>query len=497
MSLLVAENIRKVFGSTLALDGASLTVEPGEVHGLIGSNGCGKSTLCKIAVGSVGADEGHLRFDGREGFFGTPAAAAAAGIAVFYQELSLIPDLDVAENIALGHEPGRRGMVDGGAIHREGARLLARFGSSGGKGLTPGALVRDLSADQRQIAEICKILARAPKLVIFDEATSSLDGDQVQIFFEIVRELREAGTGIIFISHRMDELFAICDRITVMRDGRTEATLPVATTDREAVLTLMVGSALATRHRDEAPPRPGAPVLEVAGLSNAVLRDVSFTLHEGEILGLGGLHGQGQSAVLRAIFGADPSSGSVRLGGMPHARRSPAAAIRAGLGYVSGDRGINGVFLDRPILENMAIAHLSKSRAAVFRPRAFVERVAGIVARLNLRFAGYDFPLRTLSGGNQQKVVIARWLATGPRVLLLDDPTKGIDVEAKADLYAIIDELAAEGVAILLHSSEDEELLSTAHRVLVFGSGRIRADLAGEALTPTALYRAAYEVSAA
>ncbi len=497
MSLLVAANIRKAFGSTLALDNAALTVERGEVHGLIGSNGCGKSTLCKIVAGSVSADEGSLAFDGARGFFDAPAAAAAAGIAVFYQELSLIPDLDVADNIVLGHEPMRGGLIDSDSIHREGARLLARFGTAGGNDLTSGALVRDLSADQRQIVEICKILARSPRLVIFDEATSSLDGDQVQIFFEIVREMRASGTGIIFISHRMDELFSICDRISVMRDGRTEATRPVAATNREEILTLMVGSALAARHRADAARPPGAPVLEVAGLSNTALRDVSFTAHAGEILGLGGLHGQGQSAVLRAIFGADPSTGSVRLDGTGHDLRSPAAAIRAGVGYVSGDRGINGVFLDRPILENMAIAQLSKTRAAVFRPRAFIDSVSEIVSRLNLKFAGYEFPLRTLSGGNQQKVVIARWLATGPRVLLLDDPTKGIDVEAKADLYAIIDDLAAEGVAILLHSSEDEELLSTAHRVLVFGSGRIRADLAGADLTPTALYRAAYEVSAA
>ncbi len=497
--LLEADRIRKRFGGVNALLDGRCSVAAGEVHVLIGSNGCGKSTLCKIIAGAVAPDAGELKVAGEPAQFDSPAAAARAGVGMFYQELSLVPQLTVSENILLGLEPRRAGaFIDESSSHRRVVELLQRFGAAS-QGIHPESPVSELAADQRQIVEILKLLARDPSLLIFDEATSSLDARQVAVFFELIRKLKGEGRGIIFISHRMDEIFAIGDRVTVMRNGETVATLAIAATSREEILAHMVGSERAAPVAHEIKKSSSAgSLLRVEGLTTDRLHGVSFDLRPGEVLGLGGLHGQGQSALLRAIFGADRlRSGAVTLQGRTMQIRRPADAIRAGIAYVSGDRTRAGAFSIRTIFENLIVASLVKQRSPLVDRGGFIERVAPLLGRLKLRFAGFDSPISELSGGNQQKVLIGRWLAIAPQVLLLDDPTKGIDIESKRDLYALIAALAEEGVGIVLFSSEDEELLANVHRVLVFNGGRISRELQGDSLTAHDLYHAAYRMDAA
>ena len=497
MILLNAQAIEKSFGAVRALTCGSLEVQPGEVHVLIGSNGCGKSTLCKIVAGAVVPDAGTLRFDGRTVAFARPRAAADAGIGVFYQELSLVPQITVAENIVLGIEPARGGFVDRAGERALAAGQLDRFAQVGGPDLHLDARVATLRADQRQIVEICKILVRDPKLIVFDEATSSLDADQVAVFFELIRSLKEQGKGIIFISHRMDEVFAIGDRVTVMRNGESVATLDLATTDRPEILRHMIGREGLGAAAGRGAARQDEVVLRVAGLTAGRLANVDLEVRAGEILGLGGLHGQGQSQLLRTLFGADPmSAGSIEVDGRRLQPSKPIAAMRRKIGYISGDRGRFGVLPTRSIFENVAIAELALARSPVFSQKRLVDRLGSIVRQLKLKFSGFGAGILELSGGNQQKVVIGRWLLTGPRLLLLDDPTKGIDVEAKRDFYTAIGDLCAQGVAIVLYSSEDEELLENADRVLVFNGGHIVAELAGEHLNTRELYEAAYRMAA-
>lgn len=495
MPALVATSVRKRFGGVVALDGAEFTLGAGEVHALIGSNGCGKSTLCKILAGAVDPDAGEIRLDGSPVTFASPAAAAKAGIDMFYQELSLIPPMTVAENIYLGREPvGRSGLVDGAAMRKAAADVIADFGKAIGQGVEPDALVAELSTDQRQIIEILKVLARNSRIIVFDEATAALDRDQVEVVFRYIRALKAQGHSIIFISHRMDEVFAIADRITVMRNGRTVSSSRTSETNRDAVVMAMVGdvetaAAAAMRHR----PSQEA-VLTVEGFAAARLRGVGFSLHHGEILGLGGLHGQGQSDLLRALYGIIPlEAGSVTIGDKRFDPKSgPIAAIRRSVAYVSGDRAKNGVMAIRPIFENLVLSLLARDRRRIVARRRLEGVIQPFIERLKLKFASLESPVSSLSGGNQQKVVIARLLATEPAILLLDDPTKGIDLGTKADLYAMMDDLCTQGVSILLHSSDDEELLGVSDRVLVFNAGHIVAELTGDDRNEVALYKAAY-----
>jgi ribose transport system ATP-binding protein len=494
MPVLTAANIRKRFGGIVALDGAEFELDAGEVHALIGSNGCGKSTLCKILAGAAGADSGEIAVDGRAVTFANPADAAAAGIDMFYQELSLIPAMTVAENIFLGREPtGQRGLVDRAAMQAATARLIADLGPSLGHGVAPDTLISDLSADQRQIVEILKVLTRQARIVVFDEATAALDRDQVDVVFDRIRALKAKGRSIIFISHRMDEVFAIADRITVMRNGRTVATTPTAQTTRDDVVLAMVGGA---QHGGEtaAAHRPAEDaVLTVSDLAADKLSGITFTLRRGEILGLGGLHGQGQSALLRTLYGVTPMrAGVVTLESAPYHPKSPVGAMRRSMAYISGDRAKNGVMAIRPIFENLVLSLLARNRTQVVAHTRLEQRILPIIERLRLKFSSLAAPVAELSGGNQQKVVIARLLATDPKILLLDDPTKGIDLGTKADLYAFMDDLCRHGVSILLHSSDDKELLAVSDRVLVFNAGRVVAELAGADRNEVALYRAAY-----
>ncbi|HKJ95704.1 MAG TPA: sugar ABC transporter ATP-binding protein [Gammaproteobacteria bacterium] len=486
----------KRYGAVAALQDAELHLRAGEVHVLIGANGSGKSTLCKLVAGSVAPDSGTLLIDGRPVRLSGPSDAADAGVSVFYQELSLVPQLTVAQNIFLGREPANRGFSDEGAM-RDGARtLIEPFADVVGRDYGPDRLVAELTPDQRQVTEILKALSQDGRIVLFDEATAALDQRQVKVFFDVIRRLRDEGRAVVFISHRMDEIFAIGDRITVLRDGRTVAALDVADTDRDEVVRAMVGDTPAAETGDAAPRNraaAGAPLLTAEAFSCGRLRDAEVTVHAGEIVGLGGLHGQGQSALLRGLFGALPARGRI-LGanGVPLAIGSPRRAMRAGFAYISGDRGRDGLLPTRSVFQNLILAHVNREGTHLVRPGRLRSRLDAIVQRLRTTFAAYGAPVTSLSGGNQQKIVIGRWLAAAPRVLLLDDPTKGVDLQAKADLYRILHDLASDGVAILFHSSDDAELLEISDRVLVFNGGRVVSELTGERLNRFELYKAAY-----
>jgi ribose transport system ATP-binding protein len=373
--------------------------------------------------------------------------------------------------------------------------LIASVGTLGQK-LDPEALVGDLPIDQQQIVEILKALALKPRVILFDESTSSLDRSQVDAFFALVRRLKADHISIIFISHRMEEIFAISDRVTMMRNGKYVGTRVTQETSREELIELMVGGRHETGHRTrrdiDAP-----PVLTVETLTGGRLHGISAALRPGEILGLGGLHGQGQSDFLLALFGAGPvTGGRITLGGQDYRPRSPFETLRSGMTYVSGDRGRAGSLHGRPIIENLSLALLAKRGGLGMNRKALASGMAEIVGRLKLKFGKMSHAIGTLSGGNQQKVILGRALAAGPRVLLLDDPTKGIDVRAKEDLYQLIRELGAQGTAVILYSSEDHELLENADRVLVFNGGHVVEELAGERLTEFNLYSAALRTAA-
>jgi ribose transport system ATP-binding protein len=492
--ILEASGIRKHFGGVVALAGAQFALDAGEVHALIGSNGCGKSTLCKIIAGSVAADGGRLTLDGRPVSFASPREAVAAGIGVFYQDLSLIPEMTVAENLSLGREPrAASGLVNRVALRATAKAALAQFQEVLGAGVDPDAKVADLSADQSQLVEILKVLAAEPRVVIFDEATAALDRNQVGAVFGRIRALKAQGRAVIFITHRMDEVFEIADRVTVMRNGMTVLSTRTGQTSRDALVDSMVGEAIssAARSRRHVPAKEVA--MEVQGLSAAKLDNVSLALMRGEILGLGGLHGQGQSDLLRALFGALPiRRGKVSVDGQPFVPKGPRTAMHRSIAYVSGDRARFGVLAIRPIFENLVISVLARGRRWTVARNRLEAAIAPFIERLKLKFSSLRANVAELSGGNQQKVVIGRWLATRPSVLLLDDPTKGIDIQTKEDLYATMDELCRQGVSILLHSSDDEELLAVADRVLVFNGGRVVAELSSDQRTRFALYQAAY-----
>ncbi|MGI6851297.1 sugar ABC transporter ATP-binding protein [Mesorhizobium sp. 1B3] len=500
MSKLKLGGVSKAYGATVALRRGDLEVAAGEVHVLIGSNGSGKSTLCKIAAGTVRPDSGEILLDDKPVVVSGPRGAKALGIGIFYQELSLAAHRTVEENICLPDLPLKAGLfIDRSELTARAARYIALFDGVTGEGFAAETPVGELRPDQRQLVEIMKALATEAPILIFDEPTSALDSAQVERFFDILRNLKAIGRAMVFISHRMDEIFAIGDRVTVIREGETVGTSRISETDQSAIIHLMVGS-----REDLAPPAvapaastTAAPsLLSVRGLSGQGFAEVSFDIARGEILGFGGLHGQGQSAVLRALFGArQVSSGEIRLNGESRKVSSPREAIRQGFAYVSGDRGRDGVIQGRPILENVTPIHYLRKGLLLARPAALATKATPALEALRTKYAGLSAPINSLSGGNQQKVVIARWLINRPDILLLDDPTKGIDLAAKSDLFTLVRKLADEGVAIVLYSSEDAELLNNSDRILVFNGGSVTRELKGAERTRYNLYHAAYEAA--
>ncbi|RKN41236.1 sugar ABC transporter ATP-binding protein [Streptomyces hoynatensis] len=477
--LLHLRDVTKSFGPVAAVRGVSLPLYPGEAHALVGENGAGKSTLVKMLAGVHRPDAGHVELDGRPVALADPAAARAAGIAVIHQEPTLFPDLTVAENIFMGRQPtGRLGRIDRAAMEGAAARLFARLGVA----LDPGRQARGLSIADQQLTEIAKALSVDARVFVMDEPTAALSGIEAERLFSVTRGLCERGAAVLFISHRFEEVFALCRRVTVLRDGRLVSTGLVADVTVDTVVRRMVGrevSALYPREPGAGAAR-GEVVLDVRGLGRrGVFEDISFTVRAGEIVALAGLVGAGRSEVVRAVFGVDRhDAGEVRVRGRRLPPGSPAAAVAAGLALVPEDRRRQGLVMELSVQRNAALTrlrHLARlGLLSARRERRFAAEWAG---RLRVRHGGLGDPVGTLSGGNQQKLVLAKWLATGPRVLIVDEPTRGIDVGSKAEVHRIISRLAAEGLAVLMVSSELPEVLGMADRVLVMREGRITAEL--------------------
>ncbi len=483
--------ISKRFGVVQALDGVDLVLRRGEVHALVGENGAGKSTLIQIAAGVYPPDAGRIRLNGRDARFSTPAEAEAAGISVVYQELSLVPDLDVAQNVYLHREP-RRGRVflDGGQLYRRCGELLEHLGLE----IDPRARTSSLSVAQRQLVEIAKALSRDAHMVIFDEPTASLGSAEEEHLFAIIGRLRGQGKAVVYVSHRLDEIFAICDVVSVLKDGRLVGTMPVADVDHAGLVSLMVGRELADDlypPRRPPPARDGPPTLLVGSMSSpGKIEDVSLRLWPGEIVGLAGLIGAGRTSLLRAIFGADENATGVVTVGGARVGRSPVAAIEAGMAYVTEDRKSEGLALDLTNLANLESTTLA-SHGWRYRPDRTRDVASHAAGEVGLASGLLDSRSRSLSGGNQQKVVLGKWLTLRPRVLLCDEPTRGIDVGAKAEIYRLLRGLADDGVSILMASSELPEILGLADRVLVMRDGRLVQEFADAVPTEEAVMHAA------
>ncbi|HYY81888.1 MAG TPA: sugar ABC transporter ATP-binding protein [Actinomycetes bacterium] len=480
--LLALEHAAKSFGSVRALEDGSVELRAGEAHGLVGENGAGKSTLVKVLAGVYAPDAGRLLLDGREVRLGGPADARAAGIAVIYQEPTLFPDLSVAENIFMGRQPlaaGRR--IDGRELRRRVEALMGRLGVP----LDPSRPARGLSIADQQIVEIAKALSFEARVIVMDEPTAALSGAEVARLFAVARALRAHGAAVLFISHRLDEVFALCQRVTVMRDGRQVFTGPLDGLTRDDLVRRMVGRELAAMYPKQAAGR-GEVALSVRRLTReGVFADVSFDVRHGEIVGLAGLVGAGRSEVARAVFGIDRrDAGEVMVEGRRLPAGSPTAAMAAGVGYVPEDRREQGLVMDLSIARNASLASLGRLRRGLLIRAADERRLAADwAARLRLRYARFSDPVAALSGGNQQKVVLAKWLARHPSVLIVDEPTRGIDVATKAEVHRLLSDLAGDGVAVLMISSELPEILGMADRVLVMHEGRLTAELSREEAT--------------
>ncbi len=475
--LLEAAGIAKSFEGVRALRGVSFDLRPGEVHALVGENGAGKSTLIKIMTGAVRPDEGVLTVGGRRVPHMTPAAARAAGIAAIYQQPSLFPQLTVAENIAIALETGhpwRR--IDWRSRARTAAGLLARVGAS----IHPDREVETLSMPEQQMVEIAKALGADARILIMDEPTASLTDREAAHLLDVIGRLREQGAGIIYISHRLEEILAIADRVTVLRDGESVGTAPRTNVDRAGLIRLMVGRELSSVFPKQEV-TPGAVAIELRGVGHhgSDLHDVSLTVRQGEILGLAGLVGSGRTELAEVIFGLRPhDSGEILVQGHRVRIGSPQDAIRAGIAYVPEDRRQHGVVLEMSVAANASLANLAGVSRRGIIDTSKERRLAGeFVDRLRIRAASIDADVGSLSGGNQQKVALARWLQTSPAVLILDEPTQGVDVGAKAEIHALMGQLAAQGVAILMISSEMPEILGMSDHIAVMRGGRVAATL--------------------
>ena len=491
-------DISKSFGGVPALSGASLRIGRGEVHALIGQNGAGKSTLVRILTGAHRRDGGTVVFDGQTVDFRSPIAAQRAGVSTIYQEINLVPYRSVAENIYLGREPRRLGLLNRGAMNRDARALLGRLGIS----IDVTRPLYELNIALQQMVALARALSFESRLVILDEPTSSLDAREVQTLFDVIRSLRADGVSVLFITHRLDELYAVCDRVTIMRDGRTVAERGMDEIDKLGLVATMLGKELGEVRRkgqtgfDEARrettnDRP--PLLEISHLRREPgLHDASVTVRPGEIVGLAGLLGAGRTEVARAVFAADrPDGGDVRIDGVDVTFSGPGDAIHAGFGFCSEDRKVEGIIPELSVRENLTLAALpTLSRAGVVdagRQREIVDR---FIERLGIKTAGPDQKIRELSGGNQQKVLLARWLCLNPRLLILDEPTRGIDVGAKAEIQRLIDELAGQGLSVLMISSEIEELIEGADRVTVLRDGATVTTMSHQEITQDRLLAA-------
>ncbi len=484
--LLRMAGIDKHFPGVQALDDVSLEVRGGEIHALVGENGAGKSTLLKILAGAQPPDSGTIAFAGETVALTSPLDAQRRGIVTIYQEFNLVPHQSIAENVFIGREPGRANFVN----WREMARRTAEITTTLGLDLDPMARVSDLSVAEQQMVEIARALSMDSRLIVMDEPTSALSEVEVDKLFRIVRDLRSQGLGVIFVTHRLEEVMALCDRYTVLRDGRLAGTGSVAEASVDDIIRLMVGRSVDALFKRRDADTVGEVALSVTGLSRqrtaqdphaTELHDVTVEARRGEILGLAGLVGAGRTELARAIFGADPiDRGEIAIDGRPVTIHSPRDAIRLGIGLVPEDRKQQALFLALAIRPNISIAAIDR----LLRWREFVDEEAetGLVeqyrGKLNIRMTGPEQPVSTLSGGNQQKVVLARWLALQPQVLIVDEPTRGIDVGAKAEVHQLLYDMARTGIAVIAISSELPEVMTISDRIITMREGRVTGEIA-------------------
>ncbi|HVO41259.1 MAG TPA: sugar ABC transporter ATP-binding protein [Aggregatilineales bacterium] len=474
---LSARHIVKRYGGVLALSDGNLEVTSGEVVALMGANGSGKSTLTKIITGVVAPNEGQLLIDNQLARFSHPSAAKRLGIVAVYQELSLIPDMTVAENIWLTHEPMTANFrLRGREMRTRSQVLLDLFSGTVGPALDPEAPIGALAPGERQIVEILKAISAEPRLLILDEATASLDRQQVIRLFDLIKTWKQQGIAIVFVSHRMEEIFRIADRTTVIRNGKTVYSERMENTTEQELIRQMIGdvSLHAAAHLES--PAASPVRLRVEGLTAGSVRGVSLQLHDAELLGLGGLQGQGQTDLLLALFGAIPHTGRVLVDDRPVAFRHPDDAMQQGVAFVPGDRSTEGLLLIRSILDNLQLPSWARYGFPLRMPKAYSDATSA-ARDLNIMMTSLDMLVSSLSGGNAQKVVLGKWLMRKPNLLLLNDPTKGVDVGAKGEFYSLLANLRQSGTSILFYSSDDEELLNLCDRVLVLHDGRISAEL--------------------
>jgi ribose transport system ATP-binding protein len=498
--LLRMEGVTKRYGGVVALNRAELTVTAGRIHAILGENGAGKSTLIKIMSGVVATDEGRMTLEGREVRFPDPAAANHAGIVCIFQELSLIPELTVADNIAISRPPKRFGMIDRAAQRCMAEEALARAGAPD---IHPRALVRDLPLSRRQMVEIAKALALSPRVLILDEATSALTSADVARVFAVLKRLREEGLALLYISHRMHEIAELADECTVFRNGQNVATYEAGSKTDNEVIEMMIGR----EYSHVFPPKPPAgasaektPALEARGLSwTNRLRNVSLAVRPGEVVGLGGLDGQGQRELLLALFGVLRGlAGSLLIDGKRVTVHSPldARAEDIGMALIPEDRKTEGLMLPMSVRDNLSFAVLDRiAKGGIIDHAKEARLIDDVIKLLAIRTAGTDIPVAALSGGNQQKVVIAKWLMREPRIILLNDPTRGIDVGTKQEIYQLLRKLADAGAAILFYSTDYDELIGCCDRVLVLYDGAVQRELIGDEITERALLASALNIA--
>lgn len=473
---ILMENIQKSFGANQVLTGARLDLQSGEVHALVGENGAGKSTLMKILTGVYTKDAGQVLVDGKEVTFKSPKEAEENGILFIYQELNVLYDLSVEANLFLNKEvKGRFGLCKSKEMQQRSKEALNSLGIS----ISPKAIMSHLSVGQQQMIEICKALMADAKIIIMDEPTAALTETETETLFRVIRNLKEKGVSIIYISHRLEEIFEICDRVTVMRDGAYMGTKNVKATNMNELVKMMIGRELSERF----PPRHakiGDAAFEVQNLClDRVFQDVSFTVHSGEVLGVGGLMGAGRTEIMQSIFGSVPyQRGRVLINGREVAIRKPKDAIDQGIGYITEDRKLEGLMLSKSIRENISLTNLADISGKTLINR---QEEKGLceqgIKDFNIKCFGEETNTEDLSGGNQQKVVLAKWILKGPKILILDEPTRGVDVGAKEEIYSVINAMAEKGVAVIMISSELPELLGMSDRIIVVREGKITGEI--------------------